>query len=82
MLKMSEKKSKEKTKLEETVDQMQKIYPDTNIIMDLSGIEMLKSDFISTGCYGLDQALGGGLVRGRTVEIYGNVSGGKSTLTT
>lgn len=37
-------------------------------------------EFISTGSMGLDYALGGGLVRGRVVEIYGPPGSGKSTL--
>lgn len=37
-------------------------------------------DFISTGCLGLDYALGGGFVRGRIIEIYGDEGSGKSTL--
>ena len=36
---------------------------------------------ISTGCLGIDLALGiGGVPRGRVVEIYGNESSGKTTL--
>ena len=37
-------------------------------------------EFISTGSVGLDYALGGGLVRGRIVEVYGRPGSGKSTL--
>ncbi len=44
---------------------------------DTSGIEV-----ISTGCLGLDVALGiGGLPRGRVCEIYGPESSGKTTMT-
>ncbi len=39
-------------------------------------------DVISTGCLGLDVALGiGGLPRGRVVEIYGPEASGKTTMT-
>ena len=38
-------------------------------------------EFISTGCLSLDLALGGGIPKGRVVEIYGPESSGKTTLT-
>ena len=39
-------------------------------------------EVFSTGCLGLDVALGiGGLPRGRVVEIYGPESSGKTTMT-
>jgi recombination protein RecA len=46
---------------------------DGNVIQDI--------EFYSTGSIGLDIALGGGLPRGRVVEIYGPESSGKTTLT-
>jgi recombination protein RecA len=43
---------------------------------------MLDIDVISTGCLGLDVALGiGGLPKGRVVEIYGPEASGKTTMT-
>ncbi|MAG39549.1 recombinase RecA [Candidatus Pacearchaeota archaeon] len=35
---------------------------------------------LSSGCYSLDKALGGGWAKGRIVEIYGPESSGKTTL--
>jgi len=38
-------------------------------------------EFTPTGCLSLDLALGGGIPKGRVVEIYGPESSGKTTLT-
>ncbi len=37
-------------------------------------------EFISTGCLGLDKALGGGFAKGRIAEIYGTESSGKTSI--
>lgn len=37
-------------------------------------------EFIPTGCISLDKALGGGVAKGRIIEIYGPESTGKTTL--
>ena len=39
-----------------------------------------KIEKLSSGCYSLDKALGGGWARGRIAEIYGPESSGKTTL--
>lgn len=50
-------------------------------IMKYGDSELPSIESISTGCIGLDQALGvGGVPRGRVVEIYGQESSGKTTL--
>ncbi len=50
-------------------------------IMRLGEGQVVEIESISTGCLGLDIALGiGGLPRGRVVEIYGPESSGKTTL--
>jgi recombination protein RecA len=49
----------------------------------LEGKHALKSHndgAISTGSIGIDKILGGGLPRGRIIEIYGQYGGGKTTL--
>ncbi len=49
-------------------------------IMRLGESKHLAIDTISTGCISLDMALGGGVPRGRIIEIYGPESSGKTTL--
>jgi recombination protein RecA len=50
-------------------------------VMRLGDAPMVDIERISTGSLGLDLALGGGLPKGRIVEIYGPESSGKTTLT-
>lgn len=52
-----------------------------SVVSYLGDHEDMKISTLSTGSLGLDIALGrGGLARGRVYEIYGNPSGGKTTL--
>jgi recombination protein RecA len=50
-------------------------------IMKLGQSRTMAVETISTGSLSLDMALGGGIPRGRVVEIYGPESSGKTTLT-
>ncbi len=50
-------------------------------IMRLGDATKMKVETVSTGALTLDLALGGGLPKGRIVEIYGPESSGKTTLT-
>jgi recombination protein RecA len=51
-------------------------------LMRMDGSSAREVPVISTGCLGLDLALGiGGIPRGRVVEIYGPEASGKTTLT-
>jgi recombination protein RecA len=50
-------------------------------IMKLGEAQKIAVETISTGAMSLDVALGGGIPRGRVVEIFGPESSGKTTLT-
>lgn len=49
-------------------------------IMKMGDVSKIKIEIIPTGSISLDQALGGGIPRGRVIEIYGPESSGKTTL--
>ena len=49
-------------------------------IMKLGAKGQVKVETISTGSISLDRALGGGIPKGRIIEIYGPESSGKTTL--
>jgi len=49
-------------------------------IMKLGDASKVKVETISTGSISLDKALGGGIPKGRIIEIYGPESSGKTTL--
>ncbi len=74
-------KDKEKiNKLRETLDLINKNHGE-NSVMLLSEKKVPNIEVVSTGSLGLDIALGvGGLPFGRTIEIYGPESSGKTTL--
>jgi recombination protein RecA len=68
--------------LSAALSQIEKQFGKGSIMRMDGGIGIPELDFISTGSLGLDIALGGGgLPKGRIVEIYGPESSGKTTLT-
>ena len=52
-----------------------------NIIVNLLDTPFYQNQ-LHTGSYGLDIALGGGIVEGRITEVFGPESGGKTTAVT
>ncbi len=62
------------------VDQIEKQFGKGSI-MRLGDAHKIDVETIQTGSLSLDIALGGGLPRGRIIEIYGPESSGKTTLT-
>lgn len=61
------------------VDQIKKEFGQ-GAIMQLGGDQKINVATFSSGSLGLDIALGGGLPKGRIIEIYGPESSGKTTL--
>jgi recombination protein RecA len=68
-----------KKALELAISQIEKQFGKGSI-MKLGKSMVTKLDTITTGALSLDLALGGGIPRGRIVEIFGPESSGKSTL--
>ncbi|MEI7511132.1 MAG: recombinase RecA [Candidatus Peregrinibacteria bacterium] len=66
--------------LANALSQIQKTYGEGSI-MNLSDAGRINVETIPTGSIGLDIALGGGVPKGRIIEIYGPESSGKTTLT-
>ena len=66
--------------LKATLGQIEKQFG-KGAVMRMGDAPILDIERISTGSLGLDIALGGGLPKGRIVEIYGPESSGKTTLT-
>ncbi len=62
------------------LDQIEKQFGKGSI-MKLGEAQVVKVDCYPTGAISLDLALGGGIPRGRIIEIYGPESSGKTTLT-
>ncbi len=65
--------------IEAALSQVEKVYGKGSI-MWLGSAQKLEIETISTGSLGLDIALGGGLPKGRIIEIYGPESSGKTTI--
>ena len=62
------------------VDQIEKQFGKGSI-MHLEGDNKIDVEMIPTGSVSLDLALGGGIPKGRIIEVYGPESSGKTTLT-
>lgn len=65
--------------IQSAISQIEKNYG-TGTIMKMGEAPNIKVETISTGSISLDEALGGGIPKGRIIEIYGPESSGKTTL--
>ncbi|NOQ68228.1 DNA recombination/repair protein RecA, partial [Patescibacteria group bacterium] len=72
----NEKKEK---MIKDTLDEIRSRFGD-GAIMKLGEAKALDIEFTPTGSISLDIALGGGIPKGRIIEIYGPESSGKTTL--
>ncbi|EFL90021.1 recombinase RecA [Ahrensia sp. R2A130] len=81
-LKVVEDKKLDKSKaLEAALGQIERAFGKGSIMRLGANEQAVEIETISTGCIGLDIALGvGGLPKGRIVEIYGPESSGKTTM--
>jgi recombination protein RecA len=62
-------------------DKIRKAQKDSAVVLMHGDKALLESvDFISTGSWVLDDILGGGMPRGRIVELYGLEGGGKTSI--
>lgn len=75
------KQNEENEAVEEAMVTLQKKYG-KDVVIQMDADMDFKVERIQTGCFSLDEALGGGLPRGRIIEVFGKESSGKSTLTT
>lgn len=72
---------KEKGQLEDIISELKDKYGE-GVIMKLGEAKKVDVDAVPTGALSLDLALGvGGVPRGRIIEIFGNESSGKTSLT-
>lgn len=71
--------SKKDDAIKNAIAQIEKSYGQ-GAIMKMGDASKIKIESISTGSVSLDNALGGGVPKGRVTEIYGPESSGKTTL--
>lgn len=65
--------------LTETIKELNKTYGDGSI-EQIQNMKDITIERTSTGCLSLDYVLGGGLPRGRVVEVYGQPASGKTVM--
>ena len=70
---------KELADLQEAIDEIRQRFGE-GAIMRLSEAKAMDVEVISTGSVSIDLALGGGIPKGRVIEIYGPEASGKTTV--
>ena len=69
-----------KITLKEALEMLEKKHGVGTVMKLAKGQKLAKVDVLPTGVWSIDKMLGGGFVRGRIVEVYGNEASGKTTL--
>jgi recombination protein RecA len=77
---MAKQKAEGKQTLKEALSMLEKKHGIGTVMQLAKGQKLAKVDVLKTGVWSIDNALGGGFVRGRIVELYGNEASGKTTL--
>ncbi|MCK4891476.1 MAG: recombinase RecA, partial [Candidatus Pacebacteria bacterium] len=77
--KINDNNEKKQKLINETLDEIKRRFGE-GAIMKLGETKTMNVEFTSTGSISLDIALGGGIPKGRIIEIYGPESSGKTTL--
>lgn len=72
--------SEKRKALDLAISQIEKSFGKGSI-MKMDSANAVAIETISTGCLSLDLALGGGIPKGRIIEVFGPESSGKTTLT-
>ena len=78
-MKKTKKEEVKEDKVEDALARLQKKYGN-DVLMQMDKDVDFKVDWVTTGCFALDELIGKGLPRGRVIEVFGAESGGKSTL--
>ncbi len=68
------------TALDDAIRNIERSFGAGSVMRGLSDAPLILADAIPTGALTLDLALGGGMPRGRIVEVYGPESSGKTTV--
>jgi recombination protein RecA len=79
MAKEQKKEEKTEDKVANALTTLKKKYG-ADVLMQIGKEIDFKVDWISTGCFSLDEVMGKGIPRGRIIEVFGAESSGKSTL--
>ena len=76
---MTKKEEKKEDKVETALSNLKKKYG-ADVLMQMDKETDFKVGWAPSGCFALDEIIGGGIPRGRIIEVFGAESGGKSTL--